>query len=212
MDAQQLDDVFENFVQTSTEEYGINPLCSYSAPGYTWKAGLKLTNIKLDFIKDTAKLASGKHLLLLLGNNIRGGISSVMCNRHVVSDVNKQIVFIDANNIHGWAMSQYLPTGEFEKLPLNPCTEQSCNYNLDQLVEDLIEKPDDNEYGYFIDCDKEYPVEIKEKTKNFPLCPSQTKADPDLFSGYINRVNQPTYKPTSKLMCDVTNKAKYMTH
>ena len=51
--------------------YGINPLYSYSEPGYTWKAGLKLTNIKLDFIKD-------KHLLLLLENNIRGGISSVM--------------------------------------------------------------------------------------------------------------------------------------
>ena len=32
---------------------------------YTWKAGLKITQIKLDFIKDT-------ELLLLLENNIRG--------------------------------------------------------------------------------------------------------------------------------------------
>ena len=59
MDVLQLA-VFENSVQKSIEEYGIIPLYSYSAPGYTWKAGLKLTNIKLDFIKDTAKLASGK--------------------------------------------------------------------------------------------------------------------------------------------------------
>ena len=43
----QLTDISENFVQTSTEEYGINPLYSFSAPGYSWKAGLKLTNIKL---------------------------------------------------------------------------------------------------------------------------------------------------------------------
>ena len=28
----------------------------------------------------------------------------------------------------------------------------------------------------------------------------------------MNSVNQPSYKPTSKLMCDVTNKTKYMTH
>ena len=41
MDVLQLADAFENFVQTSTEEYSINPLYSYSAPGYTWKAGLK---------------------------------------------------------------------------------------------------------------------------------------------------------------------------
>ena len=47
MDALQLADVFENSVKTSTEEYSINSLYSYSAPGYTWKAGLKLTYIKL---------------------------------------------------------------------------------------------------------------------------------------------------------------------
>ena len=64
MDVIQLTDIFESFVQTSTEEYGIKVLYSFSAPGYTWKAGLKLTNIKLDFINN-------KHLLLLLENNIR---------------------------------------------------------------------------------------------------------------------------------------------
>ena len=52
MDVLQLSDVFENFVESSTREYKINPLYSYSLPGYTWKAGLKLTDIKLDFIKD----------------------------------------------------------------------------------------------------------------------------------------------------------------
>ena len=66
MDFLQLADVFENFVEMSTLLYGFNPLYSYSLPGYTWKLGLKLTNIELDFIKNTAKLASGKELLLLL--------------------------------------------------------------------------------------------------------------------------------------------------
>ena len=204
MDVLQLTDVFENFVESSTREYKTNPLYSYSLPGYTWKAGLKLTDIKLDFIKE-------KELLLLLENNIRGGISSVMGDRHVQSDETKQILYIDANNLYGWAMSQYLPTGEFEILPLNPCN-YTDNYNLEQLVEDLLQIPDDNEYGFFIECDLEYPAEIKEKTKNFPFCPYQTKADPDLFSAYMNNVNQPNYKPTPKLMCDVTNKSKYMIH
>ena len=156
MDVLQLADVFENFVESSTREYKINPLYSYSLPGYTWKAGLKLTNIKLDFLKD-------KELLLLLENNIRGGISSVMGDRHVQSDENKQILYIDAKTLYGWAMSQYLPTGEFKKLQLPE------NFSQDQLVEDLLQIPDDNEYGYFIECDLEYPVEINEKTKNFPF-------------------------------------------
>ena len=201
MDVLQVADVFENFVESSTREYKINPLYSYSLPGYTWKAGLKLTNIELDFIKC-------KELLLLLENNIRGGISSVMGDRHVQSDENKQILYIDANNLYGWAMSQYLPTGDFKKIKL------CCEYDsvlMNEIKEDIFNTPDDNEYGFFIECDLEYPVEIKEKTKNFPFCPYQTKADPNLFSGYMNSVNQPNYKPTSKLMCDVTNKSKYDT-
>ena len=47
---------------------------------------------------------------------------------------------------------------------------------------------------------------------NFPLCPYQTKADPNLFSEYMNSVKQPNYKPTEKLMCDLTNKYNYMMH
>ena len=108
MDVLHLADVFENWVEKSVFMYGINPLYSYSVPGYTWKAGLKLTNIKLDFIKDTSKLASDKEISLLLENNIRGGVSSVMDDRQVLSDVNKHILYIDANNLYGWAMSQYL--------------------------------------------------------------------------------------------------------
>ena len=62
VDVLMLGDVFENFVEKSTLMYGINPLYSYSAPGYTWKAGLKLTNIKLDYIRE-------KEFLLLLEKN-----------------------------------------------------------------------------------------------------------------------------------------------
>ena len=110
-----------------------------------------MTKIKLVFIKD-------KELSLFLENKIREGYSSDMGDRHVVLDVKKQIVYVDANNLYGWAMSQYLPTGEFEKLqlcwvPFNPNTEQSCNYNLEQLVQDLLQIPDNNTYGFFILCD-----------------------------------------------------------
>ena len=109
MDVLQLADVFENFVEKATLEYNINPLYSYSLPGYTWKAGLKITKIKLDFIKD-------KEILILLENNIRGRISSVMGPRYIESDENTKLFYIDANIFYGWAMSQYLPTGDFKKI------------------------------------------------------------------------------------------------
>ena len=121
--------------------------------------------------------------------------------RYIESDENTKLLYIDANNLYGWAMSQYLPTGDFEKMRCD-----NDELLIDEIKEDILNTPDDNEYGYFIECDLEYPAEIKEKTKNFPLCSYQTKADPNLFSEYMNSVNQPNYKPTEKLICDITNK------
>ena len=155
MDVLQLTDVFENFVETSTLMYGINPLYSYSLPGYTWKAGLKLTKIKLDFIKD-------KQLLLLLENNIRGGISSVMGPRFIESNENTKLLYIDANNLYGWAMSQYLPTGDFKKMrsfaqEIMQSDSAEAVALMNEITEDILNTPDDNEFGYFIECDLEFP-------------------------------------------------------
>ena len=122
----------------------------------------------------------------------------------------KQILYIDANSLYGWAMSQYLPTGTFEKLYFPQ--EYGEATQLEKIVEDLRFIPDNNPYGFFIECDLEYPAEIKEKTENFPLCPYQTKADQECFSDYMNSVKQSNNKPTQKLVCDLTNKQKYMIH
>ena len=77
-----LADVFEKFVKVSTEEYGIHPLYCISLPGYTYQCALKYTDIKLQILQD-------KDLILLLENNMRGVISSVMGDRYVKSDDNK---------------------------------------------------------------------------------------------------------------------------
>ena len=75
--------VFEKFIKVSVNEFGINPLYCVSLPGYTWQCGLKYTNVRLQTLQD-------KYMMLLLENNIRGGISSVMGDRYVRSDDNKR--------------------------------------------------------------------------------------------------------------------------
>ena len=55
---------------------------------------------------------------------------------------------------------QYLPTGDFKKIKL------CCEYDsvlMNEIKEDIFNTPDDNEFGYFIECNLEYPAEIKEK-------------------------------------------------
>ena len=99
--------VFEKFIKVSVNEFNINPLYCVSLPGYTWQCGLKYTGINLQTLQD-------KDMILLLENNIRGGISSVMGDRNIKSDGNKNIMYFDANNLYGDGMSQSLPYDEIK--------------------------------------------------------------------------------------------------
>ena len=102
-----LADFFEKFIELSINEFGMNPLYCVSLPGFKWQCGLKCTDIKLQTLQD-------KVLILLLENNICGGISSVMEDRYIKADENEKISYIDANNLYGWSMSQYLPYDAIE--------------------------------------------------------------------------------------------------
>ena len=105
IDVLLLTDNFQNYTDTCKKAYGINPLYSYSTPSFTWKAGLKMTGVTLDFITDDK-------LRLILENNMREGPSACMGNRYVKRGERK-ILYEDLNNLYGWSMCQYIPTGDF---------------------------------------------------------------------------------------------------
>ena len=71
--------VFEKFIKVSVKKFGINSLFCFSLPGYTWQYGLKYIGINLQTLQD-------KDMILLIANNIRGGISSFMGDRYVKID------------------------------------------------------------------------------------------------------------------------------
>ena len=139
-----LTDIFQNYIDTCKKAYGINPLYSYSTPSFTWKAGLKMTGVKLDYITDDK-------LRLLLENNMRGGPSACMGNRHVKRGERK-IVYEDVNNLYSWSMSQYLPTGDFRETKVTKSSLKS-----------ILRTPDNNEHGFLIERDLEYTSNIHEK-------------------------------------------------
>ena len=193
-----LADVFEKFVKVSTKEYKINPLYCVSLPRYTYQCALKYTNIKLQTLQD-------KDLILLIENNIRGGISSVMGDRYVKSDENKNILYMDANNLYGHSMSQMLTYGEIEIWHGHP--DLYMNW-----LEEILNTPDDNELGYFLEVDLKYPYNIKVKTKNFPFCPENKKIDSDKYNDYMNKIKPKNYTKSKKLICDWTDKKKCLIH
>ena len=187
-----LADVFEKFIKISVEEFGLNPLYCVSLLGYTWQCGMKYTDINLQTLQD-------KEMILLLENNIRGGISSIMGDRYIKSDDNKKILYIDANNLYGHSMSQYLPYDEIK-------------FDNNVTLEDIINTPDDNDIGYFVEVDLIYPNNIKQKTKNFPFASVNKKINPDNFSDYMKENLPNTYIQNKKLICDWSDKKNYLIH
>ena len=58
----------------------------------------------------------------------------------------KYIMYLDANNLHGYAMSQSLPTGNFKFI--NP-----TNFDNNKINEN-------DKYSYMLEVDLEYPHEL----------------------------------------------------
>ena len=101
-------------------------------------------------------------MILVLENNIKGGINSIMGDRYVKSDEDKNVLYKDANNLYGWAMSEYLPYDEIK-------------FDNNVKLEDILKTPDDSDIGYFVEVDSIYPDNIKEKTEHFPFAPENKR-------------------------------------
>ena len=111
-DTSLLADVFENFRDKCIEKDEIDPAHFLSAPGLTWKACLKKTNVKLDLLTDN-------DMLLMFEKGIRGGMchatyryakaNSKYMNNYDENKESSYLEYGDANNLYGWAMSQKLP-------------------------------------------------------------------------------------------------------
>ena len=69
-----LADVFEKFIKTCLNYYGLDPFHYFSSPGLSWDAMLKMTGVELELISDI-----DMHLFTEKG--MRGGISYI-AKRH----------------------------------------------------------------------------------------------------------------------------------
>ena len=95
-----------------------------SAPGLTWQAALKKTGLKLE-------LLINNDMLLMVEKGIRGGVCHAIhrygkANNKYMKKYDENIessylMYLDANNLHGWGMSQKLPVNGFKwkKMYLN---------------------------------------------------------------------------------------------
>ena len=140
-----LADVFETFRDTCKRNYDLDPAHFYTAPGLSWQAALKMTGVTLELLTDI-----DQHLFIEAG--IRGGVSTIT-HRYAKSNIpgmgeydeskpTEHLIYWDANNLYGWAMSQSLPTGAFTWL---------SSGEIESI--DITEFGDENDVGYILEVD-----------------------------------------------------------
>ena len=110
-------------------------------------------------------------MLLMVEKGIRGGICQAIhryakANNKYMKNYDKDIIssylmYLDANNLYGWAMSQKLPVNGFkwvEKSRLSRFNERFIkNYN------------ENSDIGYFLEVDIDYPKELFNLHKDLPF-------------------------------------------
>ena len=108
--------VFENFRNKCIEIYELDPAHFLSAPGLAWQACLKKTKVELELLTDI-------DMLLMFEKGTRGRICQAIhryakANNKYMKNYNKDVIscqmYLDANNLFGWAMSQKLPVKDFK--------------------------------------------------------------------------------------------------
>ena len=202
-----LADVFENFRKTCLQYYKLDPCHYFTSPGLSWDAMLKMTNIQLELMTDI-------DMFQFIEKGMRGGISYI-ANRYGKAnnkymreydekEPSKYVMYLDANNLYGWAMGQYLPTGGFKWL-----TEKQINeINLAQYNED-------SNKGLILEVDLKYPKELHDLHNDYPLGPEKVKITDDMLSGYCKNIQKKFNISTGlvhKLIPTLSNKEKYVLH
>ena len=202
-----LADVFENFRKTCLQYYKLDPCHYFTSPGLSWDAMLKMTNIKLELMTDI-------DMFQFIEKGMRGG-TSYIANRYGKANnrymktydekaPSKYIMYLDANNLYGWAMSQYLPTGGFKWLAKN---------QIDKI--DLAKYKEDSNKGLILEVDLEYPKELHDLHNDYPLAAEKVKVNKDMLSNYCQEIADKFKVSTGlvhKLIPTLSNKEKYVLH
>ena len=202
-----LTDVFENFRKTCLEYYKLDPCHYFTSPGLSWDAMLKMTDIKLELMTDV-------DMFQFIEKGLRGGISYIAnrygkANNKYMKDYKKDkpskyIMYLDANNLYGWAMSQYLPTGGFKWLKQN---------KIDNL--DLKKYYKENKKGIILEVDLEYPEKLHDLHNDYPLAPEKVKVTDNMLSNYCKKIADKYNISTGlvyKLIPTLNKKEKYVLH
>ena len=145
---------------------------------------------------------------------MRGGVSYIS-HRHSEAnskymkkyddrEPSKYVMYLDANNLYGWAISQRLPTSGFRWM-----TEKEI------AKIDLTKYKKDSKKGLILEVDLEYLKELHDMHNDYPLAQERMKVTKDTLSTYCETITKRfniSIGQVQKLIPTLNNNGKYVLH
>lgn len=205
--------VFEKFRQKTLEKFELDPCHYLSLPGCAWDSMLKMTGVHLHLFTEAER-----EMFLMIENGKIGGISTIggksyaVANHKYLKDFNPEmtkqfLMFLDANGLYAWAMSQKLPIDSFMWV-------ECKDFNLEKALADC-----DGHYGYFIEGDFMCPNQHHDSQNDYPCFPENKVVTNDMLSPLMKKerefleTNMNIKCPEeSKLIPNLHPKTDYVVH
>ena len=201
-----LADVMHNFRELCLTNYKLDPWRFHTVPGLSLSAGLRITDVRIDLIEDV-----DMHLFVEAG--MRGGVACVSKRLTETSDAVDEngfrefLLYLDANNLYGWAMSQPLPTGNYHWLS----EEEVTNFDLNAWTAD-------GPCGCLIEVDADVPDELHDMLADYPPAPEKKRIVYEMLSDKQRELlgtfmdNTASWQSVPKLVTSFEPKRKYVVH
>ena len=219
-DVNLLADIFEAFRTLTLKHHRLDPAYYITAPGLSWDAMLYKTRIQLELISD-------QELHLMFEKAVLGGLSYIghrkgnANNKHMgdAYDPNKKskyLMYWDANNLYGKAMTMPLAYKDFQWIDSKEWFELKDDAHNLAMVQALCQKPKQaggDHKGYIFEVDLDYPEKLHDKHRSFPLLPEQIRVVEDDYSDYQHIACLATdskESTVSKLIPSLRDKRKYV--
>lgn len=197
-DVYQMAEAVIDFRNNVWREFGLD-ICQYlSLPMLAKDIMLKITRAEMELIHD-------HEMSNLIQKNIRGGLSFIN-TRKVERDENLILLYVDANNLYGKAMTFPLPLRDFQWME----EEEINSFNPETHANE------GKGWGYILEVDLEYPEHLHLEHNSFPLAPHSLRVASEDLSEYARACLYDLYhcsRPKSEKLSSTMNfRHKYVLH
>jgi len=123
------------------------------------------------------------------------------------AEASRYIIYLDANNLYGWAMSQPLPHQKFQWMDEDEVKRMN--------KESILALPTNDADGYIFEVDLDYPSDLHDDDNEYPLAPERLVVKFQMISDKqisIKRSYKTSDADTVKLVPNLMHKRNYIVH